>query len=64
MQEQYAGLEAMSPDERAAVLTEHEQRFGPYGGQRWQLEARIRELAERAESDADEAASDAEGGDA
>jgi len=28
------------------VLAEHEQRFGHWGGQRWQLEQRIRELAE------------------
>ena len=64
LREQYAALEAMSPDERAAVLGEHERRFGPYGGRRWQLEARIRELAERSESDASEAAPDPEGGDA
>jgi len=42
--EQYEGLEAMSPEQRQAVLAEHEQRFGPYAGQRWQLEQRIREL--------------------
>ena len=64
LREQYAALEAMSPDERTAVLAEHEERFGPYGGQRWQLEARIRELAERSEGDTAEAASDTEGGDA
>ena len=46
LREQYAGLEAMSPDQREAMLVEHEQRFGPYGGQRWQLEGRIRELDE------------------
>ena len=64
LQEQYAALAAMSADERTAVLAEHEERFGPYGGQRWQLEARIRELAEASESDASEAAADPEGGDA
>jgi len=31
--EQYEGLEAMSPEQRQAVLAEHEQRFGPYAGQ-------------------------------
>ena len=46
LEQQYAGLEAMSPEQRQAVLAEHEQRFGPYAGQRWQLEQRIRELAE------------------
>jgi len=46
LEQQYAALEAMSPEQRAAVLEEHEQRFGPYAGQRWQLEQRIRELAE------------------
>jgi hypothetical protein len=44
--EQYEGLEAMSPEQRQAVLAEHEQRFGPYAGQRWQLTQRIRELDE------------------
>jgi len=33
-EEQYAALEAMSPEQRQAVLAEHEQRFGPYGGRR------------------------------
>ncbi len=37
------------------MRTAVEQRFGPYGGQRWQLVARIRELAE-AETPAPEAA--------
>jgi len=44
--EQYEGLEAMSPEQRQAVLADHEQRFGPYAGARWQLEQRIRELDE------------------
>jgi hypothetical protein len=63
-EEQYAALEALSPDERLAVLAEHEERFGPYGGRRWQLEARIRELSERAASAPAEPASESEGGDA
>ncbi|MGI8945404.1 MAG: hypothetical protein ACR2GL_04085 [Thermoleophilaceae bacterium] len=46
LEQQGEGLEAMSPEQRQAVLAEHEQRFGPYGGQRWQLEQRIRDLAE------------------
>ena len=46
LREQHAALEAMSPHERTALLAEHEQRFGRYGGGRWQLEQRIRELAE------------------
>ena len=36
----------MSAEEREAVLAEHKQRFGPYSVQRWQLEQRIRDLAE------------------
>ena len=63
-EQQYAALEAMGPDERQAVLAEVEERFGPYGGRRWQLEARTRELAERSENDAGEAAPDMEGDDA
>ena len=51
----------MSAEQRQAVLAEHEQRFGPYGGQRWQLEARIRELAE---TEPAAVASGGEGGDA
>ncbi len=46
LEQQYAGLATMTPDERQAVLAEHEQRFGHWGGQRWQLEQRIRELAQ------------------
>jgi len=46
LEQQHATLEAMTPEQREAVLAEHEQRFGPYGGQRWQLEGRIRELDE------------------
>jgi len=46
LEQQHAALEAMTPEQRQAVLEEHERRFGPYGGQRWQLEQRIRELAE------------------
>ncbi len=46
LEQQHEALEAMSPEQRQAVLIEHEQRFGTYGGQRWQLEQRIRELAE------------------
>jgi len=46
LQQQYEALEAMSAAQREAVLTEHEERFGSWGGQRWQLEQRIRELAE------------------
>ena len=64
LQEQYARLEAMSPEQRQAVLKEHEQRFGLYGGQRWQLERRIRELSEPDQSDAAEPSHDAEGDDA
>ena len=46
LEQQHRALEAMSPEQRQAMLAEHEQRFGPYAGQRWQLEQRIRELAE------------------
>jgi len=46
LEQQYAALETMTPDDRQAVLGEHEQRFGPYRGQRWQLEQRFRELAQ------------------
>ncbi len=64
--ERYARLEAMSPDERQAMLAEHDERFGPYGGQRWRLQQRVRELAEAeaAESDGSEGADagSAEGG--
>ena len=42
------------------MLADYERCFGPYGGQRWQLEQRIRELAERSETDAGVAASDTE----
>ena len=53
----------MSAEERQ-VLAEHEERFGPYGGRRWQLEARIRELSERAESAPAEPTSESQGGEA
>ena len=66
LSDQYAKLEAMSPDERQAMLAEHDERFGPYGGQRWRLQQHVRELAEAEtpESDASEAADagSAEGG--
>jgi hypothetical protein len=51
----------MSAEQRQAVLAEHDERFGPYGGRRWQLEARIRELAE---TEPAAVASGGEGGDA
>jgi len=65
LEQQYAALESMSPDERQAMLAEHDERFGAYGGQRWQLEQRIRQLAET-EAPKTEGADDAgsgEGGD-
>ncbi len=66
LKQQYAALESMSPDERQAMLAEHDERFGAYGGQRWQLEQRIRQLAETEapKTEGADAAGSGEGGDA
>ena len=45
-EEQLAGLEAMSDDERKALLAEAGERLGSYDARRWQLEQRIKRLEE------------------